>query len=1107
MNIPAANPQDLDVVVSAAPLLDALEERVLLAVATDYEQYMLELLNRARANPAAEAARLGIDLNEGLAPNTISTAAKQPLTMNQFLVDAAQGHSLWLLVNGVFDHTGINGTDPGQRMANAGYAFIPSYSWGENIAYTASTVTLNYLQAAQSLHNNLFIDSGVDGRGHRLNMMNASFREVGMGIAVGAYDPPPAGGTVYSSTMMLTQDFAYSGSSIFLTGVAYSDAVVDDDFYTPGEGYNGVTVTATRTQDGAVFQTTTIATGGYGLALPAGTYTVTATGGGLSAAITYHNVVVGAQNVKVDFVPSQGSQTYPVDQNALEDVALVLTGTNKQIILVDTTGQATGIEIVLSATNGTLTLSRLTGLDFTVRTGAGDAVMIFSGTLANVNAALNGMSFRGDADYNGPASLLIVSTAITPGGTTPLDDHTVNLTVVAVNDAPSFTKGLDQNVLEDVGLVTVPGWATDIIPGPGDEAAQTVSFAVTTNNNALFAVRPAISADGTLTYTPAANANGSAIVTVYAVDNGGVFNGGDNTSDAQTFTIDVQAVNDPPVNTVPNAQTAGEEAALVFSLLTGNRISVADVDAGVSPLRVTLTAPDGTLTLGSSAGVIVTGNGTGTLTVTGTAAALNIALNGLTFHGNAGFTGGTTLTVATNDQGATGSGGPQIDTDVINITVTAGRQLALDGRTPVRFTDASGDTILVYLIGGTGTIFLPPGDRGDIREIVLSNTTERSMLMISGGRTTVGDITVNGPMGTISASLTTLSGTLSIGPTATTYGATTILLDVLAEARVASQMPIGTFMANAWTDADATPDVLTAPRANMVYIRGQMQADLDLQGDSDRLNRNLGVFYALGAFNGNVTLAAGAGTMLLADWAAGSLQGTYVTSLISRGSLGATINLTGQNPYGASISVLSVIGQVNCPSITLAGSIGTIVAGLWNVPAFEALHAGSAIIRGNFSGAFTLTGQNAAGMSLIVLSVIGSIDNAVLRARGTINTIVAQSLIDSTIFAGVRNDLAALPSAPGAFLAPLNPARPAAINVFQISSAVGQVSNSLLAAPTLGTVILRNVQYANGAAPWGLAADETIRLLITYNTGQRPDVNYRVNASLPAVGNFEVRVV
>lgn len=1102
MKMPSTQPHEMDSAPCLA-VLDPLEDRLLLAAAEDMEQYMLELINRARANPAAEAVRWGIDLNEGLTPGTISTAAKQPLTLNQYLLASAEDHTVWLMLNNLFQHEGPGGNTPQQRMAAAGYVFVAPAGAGENLAYRASTAPVaNYMAVVSALHGDLFVDAGVAGRGHRLNIMNPSYGDIGIGIGVG---PFTTSGTTYDYTTMVTQDFAYTGTTVYLTGVAYSDLTIDDNFYTPGEGYSGAQVVATRVSDGAVFQTTTIATGGYSLALPAGTYTVTASSGGLPAAVTYQNVVVGAQNVKVDFTPPQSVQIYPANQNAIEDIALILTGANKQIILADTTGQATAIQVSLTAGNGTMTLSRLTGLTFTAGTGVGDTAMTFRGTLADVNAALNGMGFRGTTDYNGAATLRIVSTAITPGGNTALGDHTVNLTVLAVNDAPSFAKGLDQNVLEDVGLVTVPGWATGISPGPANEASQTVSFSVTNNNTALFTVQPAISANGTLTYTPKANTAGTVTVTVYAVDNGGTANGGDNTSDAQTFTITVAAVNDAPVNTVPAAQTAGQEAALVFSQVTGNRILVSDPDAGASPLRVTLTAPDGILTLGSTAGVTVTGNGTGTLIVTGSATAINTALNGLTFHGGVGFIGATTLTIVTDDQGATGSGGAQTDTDVIDITVTEGRQLILDGRLPVRFVDATGDTVTVHLIGGTGIVFLPPGDQGDIRQIVLSNTTDRSMLRITG-RTTVGDITVNGPLGTLSAALATLTGTLSIGPATTAFGATTITLDRLVEAQITSQMPVGSLIAAAWTDADGTPDVLTAPRARNVMIRGQMQADLDLLGATDRLNKSLGGFMVIGAFEGHIRLAGGAGAMTVGNWAVGSLDGLFVSSIISRGSLGAAINLDGDN-RGASMNLLSVTGGVSSPSISLAGIIRTITAGFWNVADFQAVSASSVIVRGDFSGAFTLSGQNAAGSSLLVLSVMGSINNAVVWVTGSINSVLAGSMIDSTIFAGIRQGVVGLPAAEADFLDPLNPLRPIAINVFRISKPLGQVSNSLLAAPVLGTVMVRNVQYNAGTTPWGIAADEVIRLLMTYNTGQPTDIDRNIRESLATVGKVEVRIV
>jgi subtilisin family serine protease len=124
------------------------------------------------------------------------------------------------------------------------------------------------------------------------------------------------------------------------------------------------------------------------------------------------------------------------------------------------------------------------------------------------------------------------------------------LTVNAVNDAPVFTKGANQTANSTAaGVQTVAGWATNISPGPGDEADQLLDFTIASNtNSALFAVPPAVAADGTLTYTPASNADGTASIEVQLHDDGGVANGGIDTSAAQTFTITVAP--SPPAETV-----------------------------------------------------------------------------------------------------------------------------------------------------------------------------------------------------------------------------------------------------------------------------------------------------------------------------------------------------------------------------------------------------------------------------------------------------------------------------------------------------------------------------------------------------------------------------
>src|SRR5678810_288956 len=72
------------------------------------------------------------------------------------------------------------------------------------------------------------------------------------------------------------------------------------------------------------------------------------------------------------------------------------------------------------------------------------------------------------------------------GGVDTSASQTFTINVTAVNDVPSFTKGADETVLEDTGLHTVNGWATALSAGPANESAQTLSFIVTNNNNALF---------------------------------------------------------------------------------------------------------------------------------------------------------------------------------------------------------------------------------------------------------------------------------------------------------------------------------------------------------------------------------------------------------------------------------------------------------------------------------------------------------------------------------------------------------------------------------------------------------------------------------------------
>ena len=128
-----------------------------------------------------------------------------------------------------------------------------------------------------------------------------------------------------------------------------------------------------------------------------------------------------------------------------------------------------------------------------------------------------------------------------------------------VNQPPYFTEGANQTVNENTGSQTIANWANGINSGTNDPA-QTLTFHISNNNNSLFSVQPSISSNGTLTYTLAPFAYGSATVSVYLTDNGGTANGGNDTSPTQTFTITVNWVNQPPYFTKGANQTVNENS-------------------------------------------------------------------------------------------------------------------------------------------------------------------------------------------------------------------------------------------------------------------------------------------------------------------------------------------------------------------------------------------------------------------------------------------------------------------------------------------------------------------------------------------------------------------
>ncbi|MFD3937126.1 CAP domain-containing protein, partial [Streptomyces sp. NPDC058618] len=102
-----------------------------------------------------------------------ATAGCGPLKEDPQLRAAAQGHSDDMAKRDFFSHTSPDGADPGKRTTAAGYRWS---TYGENIAKGQQT--------AQSV-----MDSWMNSSGHRANILNCSFKDIGVGIHQGAGGP------------------------------------------------------------------------------------------------------------------------------------------------------------------------------------------------------------------------------------------------------------------------------------------------------------------------------------------------------------------------------------------------------------------------------------------------------------------------------------------------------------------------------------------------------------------------------------------------------------------------------------------------------------------------------------------------------------------------------------------------------------------------------------------------------------------------------------------------------------------------------------------------------------------------------------------------------
>ena len=281
---------------------------------TNEEQYYLELINRARANPTAEGLRLATTTDSNvlqaysafgvnlvlMQTQFVLIAPAPPLSMNATLTTAARAHSQNMLQNNYQGHSGPDGslTTRLQNYTSGGNG----WSIGENVYAYSKSVWYGHAGFEVDWGGGVLNGGMQSPPGHRQNIHSPTFREVGIGVVLGSN-----GGSGGVGPQLVTQDFGTVGGLLpFVTGVVYRD-LNSNGFYDPGEGLGGVTVTVSGVNNFAV----TASSGGYSVPVSGnGNYNVTFSGGSVPTNQKSVSVVNG-ENAKSDYVVTGSASPTP----------------------------------------------------------------------------------------------------------------------------------------------------------------------------------------------------------------------------------------------------------------------------------------------------------------------------------------------------------------------------------------------------------------------------------------------------------------------------------------------------------------------------------------------------------------------------------------------------------------------------------------------------------------------------------------------------------------------------------------------------------------------------------------------------------------------------
>ena len=511
-----------------------------------------------------------------------------------------------------------------------------------------------------------------------------------------------------------------------------------------------------------------------------------------------------------------------------ENTAIALSGANA-ITVSDTPNTGDVLQTMLTVSHGTITVDTLDGT--TVVGGAnGSGSVTLSGTAAQITAALASANYTGNSNYYGPDSLVVTTTDTVNGATTGPQTVGITLadtttvsdalpaslsgnenTAIALSEANAITVSDTPNtgdVLQTMLTVSHGTITVDTLDGTTVVGGANGSGSVTLSGTAAQITAALASAN----YTGNSNYYGpdSLVVTTTDTVNGA-------TTGPQTVGItlaDTTTVSDA----LPASLSGNENTAIALS--GANAITVSDTPNTGDVLQTMLTVSHGTITVDTLDGTTVVGgaNGSGSVTLSGTAAQITAALASANYTGNSNYYGPDSLVVTTTDTVNGATTGPQTVGITLADTTTVSDALpaSLSGNENTAIALSEANAITVSDTPNTGDVLqtMLTVSHGTITVDTLDGTT------VVGGANGSGSVTLSGTAAQITAALASANYTGN----SNYYGPDSLVVTTTDTVNGATTGPqtVGITLADTTTVSE-TVSALTAP-VNLV-TNGSFETD------------------------------------------------------------------------------------------------------------------------------------------------------------------------------------------------------------------------------------------------------------------------------------------